>query len=213
MSNIETFHLNSISAISIDLDTEERITQQESQTLIHKTEYYDRPGEFSLSKSVNLIEDCGVPRIGNVFDKYVDLYTTQTLGIDHNFHRVSSWLTYNSNGTYHHLHRHPNSMISAVMYFNEDLSDQDLAPMELYLPGLGSTFRDFNFDLEIETPNPHNLSRKTMDVKTHRIIVFPSYLMHETFPSGENENRYCIGVNYFIKDRIKIGTLEQIEIF
>ena len=210
---METFHLNSISAISVDLVSDERITPQELQILTYKTEYWNNPGKFSLSKSVNLIEDCGVPRIGDVFDKYVHLYTKETLGIDYNFHRVSSWLTYNSNGTHHHLHRHPNSMISAVMYFNEDLSDQDLAPMKLHLPGLRSTFRDFNFNLEIETTNPHNLLTKSMDVKTHRIFVFPSYLKHETIPCGENENRYCIGVNYFIKDRIKTGTLEQIDIF
>ena len=204
--------MHSISAISVDPDCDERITQQELQ-LLTNTEYWDNPGQFSLSKSVNLIEDCGVPRIGNVFDKYVHLYARQTLGIDYNFHRVSSWLTYNTNGTCHHLHHHPNSMISAVMYFNHDLSDEDLTPMKLHLPGLQSTFRDFNFNLEIETPNPHNSLTMSMDVKTHRIIVFPSYLKHETHQCRGNENRYCIGVNYFIKDRIKTGTLEQIDIF
>ena len=212
MTAINTHTLNTLSAINVDLDLDEKITPQELSLIKENVEYWDRPGKFWLSKTVNLIEDCGLDRIGKLFDRYVQVYARKTLGINYNFSRVSSWLTFNTDGTFHHGHNHPNSMISGVLYFNEDLTDENLTSMNFVLPGLNSTFRDFKFHFEIENHNNHNLRSLNMDVKSNRMIIFPSWMSHSTDVSRTDEKRYCIGVNYFLADSIKPNTLEQIDL-
>ena len=208
---ISTHTLNTISALKIDLEDDECLLKSEVD-LLKQCDMEEIKSKTKLSTSFKIIEENHLDRIGSLFDKYVSYYTKNVLGINYKFKRIHSWLTLNQNSSKHHSHIHPNSMISCVLYFDEEMTDNELSELILDLPGIHNTFTHFKFDLEIENLNSNNYTSYCFNPKTNRMFIFPSSLHHRTEICKSSEKRYCLGANYFISDMIKQNTLEEINI-
>ena len=107
---------------------------------------------------------------------------------------TQSWLNYTKAGEHHHLHTHPNSIISGVFYINA-IGDK-----------ITFNRRDTNYILDFETDNFQLFNSKSwfFEVKTNEIYLFPSTLQHnvETRDSKRNDVRISLAFNTFFKGEV-----------
>jgi uncharacterized protein (TIGR02466 family) len=102
---------------------------------------------------------------------------------------TQSWLNYTKKGEFHHVHEHPNSFISGVLYINA-LNDVDKI-----------TFHRNHNQLKIATDayNTYNSDTWWLGIKTYDIIMFPSNLTHSVETVVSDETRISLAFNSFIK--------------
>lgn len=108
----------------------------------------------------------------------VQLYITQ------------SWLNYTEPNKFHHLHTHPNSLISGVFYFNA-IKGKDAIMFErkeyeriYYVP---------------KKPNIFNAKNIHVDVVTGDLLLFPSEIPHSVPKTKSDEVRVSLAFNTFVK--------------
>jgi uncharacterized protein (TIGR02466 family) len=106
---------------------------------------------------------------------------------------TQSWLSYTERGEYHHQHNHPNSFVSGVLYINAK-ETEDLI-----------TFHKSEYEqitLETDEYNIFNCKTWFFNVKTGKIIMFPSKLSHHVANVTSNNTRISLGFNVFLSGRI-----------
>lgn len=180
---------------------------KEEVTLLKKIELEKQYGDDGnhLSKDSHVLEKYKLNRIKNLCDRYVSYYTSSILGISDNFKMFKSWLSMNVNGTRHEGHSHRNTMISCILYFDEFMSDQSMAPINFWQDGLDQIFRTFQFRFNIKENNQYNNNLLTIYPKTNMMIIFPGWIKHETQISNSPIERYCLGTNYFFEGESSTG--------
>jgi len=119
-----------------------------------------------------------------------ELYGQDILGYNHSDYRFSqSWVSYKHPGQHHTAHTHPNSLISGVLYFGEDLEKAPAIRMHKQIGSINTPYivpdlkkgkdstkySSLHFDI---TPSPGLM------------ILFPSNLMHSV-PVNETEKVRC----------------------
>jgi uncharacterized protein (TIGR02466 family) len=107
---------------------------------------------------------------------------------------TQSWLNYTKDGEYHHLHTHPNSVISGVFYISA-VGDKIIFNR-----------KDPNYILDFETDNFQLFNSKSwfFEVKTNELFLFPSTLQHnvETRDNKKNDVRVSLAFNTFFKGHV-----------
>jgi len=112
----------------------------------------------------------------------VELYITQ------------SWLNYTKENQYHHLHAHPNSVVSGVLYFdcdknNDKISFTNPRPYVQIKP-------------EIDKYNIWNSETWWFPVETGQLVMFPSSTVHKVELKKGNNIRTSLAFNTFYKGTI-----------
>lgn len=118
----------------------------------------------------------------------VELYITQ------------SWINHSQIGEEHHVHSHPNSIVSGVFYLDAD-------------PKLDKiTFvRTITKDIDI-IPVEYNIFNSNSwfyNVGVGQLVIFPSNLKHtveKVEPSPIRKTRISLSFNTFVKGKINDGT-------
>ena len=106
---------------------------------------------------------------------------------------TQSWLNYTYKNEFHHMHSHPNSFISGVLYIDADKNFDMITftkPEHIY------------YDFDISSANDFNTNEVFFRVNTGDIVLFPSNLHHRV-PNTTNPNkRISLAFNSFIKGNI-----------
>jgi uncharacterized protein (TIGR02466 family) len=114
-------------------------------------------------------------------DQDVELYIT------------NSWINMTKNGESHSLHKHPNSIVSAVLYI--DTCEED----EVSFINEHDVFGSFSFTSNHITE--WNTNVWSMQAKTDKLIMFPATLSHRvnTRPNTCTGTRISLSFNTWIK--------------
>jgi len=138
-------------------------------------------------------------------------YVENILQIKNCFYLTQSWSAINGKDSTHHLHAHPNTILSCVYYAAANPDNGG----ELRLKMQRSRLQEgFYFSYEKKEPNVFNSHATDIKVKTGDIVMFPGWVDHESLPNKSDEQRLIIGTNYFAmgqlgkhenKDYIEIG--------
>lgn len=200
--NVRTVPLHSSPVSSISFNN--LLTEQEKEYFRQYKNYSSDREESApyLSNSYSLFNCNELSALKDKFDEAIKIYTQQVLQTSElNFRLVGSWFTKNTLNTAHCVHFHPNAMLSAVTYFDDEVSIDD------YIRGIifkqnkfHNLFPDFKFSFENLTPsawNLYNYEEYTIRPKHNDIIIFPSHLRHCS-ETNITKSRFCIGANYFI---------------
>ena len=83
---------------------------------------------------------------------------------------TQSWLNYTKKGEYHHKHRHPNSLVSAVFYIQANKENDKIFFFNDRLPRLDITTENFNV---------YNSNSWWLEAHTGILYLFPSTLEHQ----------------------------------
>lgn len=158
-------------------------TKNIANSISLKTHILNEPELFDIRKecSINLNR-----YFNEVFDPFIglDLSITQ------------SWVNYSQIGERHHLHGHPNSYISAVLFIQG--SDTSNSITFVNSPcGLRSCFQIMSANNNIWNSSSWNVPLSPGD-----IIFFPSDLQHEVPPIEDDCTRITISFNSFISGQI-----------
>ena len=135
----------------------------------------------TLKKELNLIINDYFNRIISPADK-ITPYITQ------------SWLNYTTNNQYHHMHNHPNSLISGIIYMDADIRYDKI-----------KFYNDNHYGIIIPSPKEYNAFNSAFwwfPVKTGQIMLFPSSLNHSVEAKQGNNTRVSLSFNVFIKGNI-----------
>ncbi len=88
----------------------------------------------------------------------------------------------------HHIHNHPNSLLSGIFYLTDSTPTIFNGPLMWNLP-------------LIQPMNSGSTTTQVTPVKG-RLLIFPSGLMHGTDRSNDNEPRYTMSFNTFIQGEL-----------
>jgi len=196
--DMNTVNLFSVPIFVHNLENDQGFTAEEVQLLINVEleKQYGDDGNH-LSKEIHILEKFKLHRIKSLCDQYVKNYTENVIGITDEFKMFKSWLSMNTKGTKHLAHSHRNTMISCILYFDEHMSNQPLAPISFEQSGLDQIFKTFQFQFNVKERNQYNNNVLTIYPKTNTMIIFPGWIKHETEEAKTYTRRYCLGTNYF----------------
>ena len=141
---------------------------------------------FKENEFLDLKNFC-LEKISSVYQKYYDSGKIQI---------TQSWANKSDKGQWHHPHRHPNSLISMILY----LTDSDACT---WFSVKNIWYEPFSF-LNIELPEPPPSELKTFVIHKEKttagkLMIFPSVLYHSVDENNSIDTRYTISCNTFIE--------------
>jgi len=143
------------------------------------------------------VENTGLSNLKKYFEDKIHEYTRGYLKISDKtkFYITQSWVNKNAKGTYHHVHSHQNSILSAVYFITGNLSKIVFQRSEndQLFP---------TFDLARDEYNLLNADTWAMLDSKNSLYLFPSKLEHSVPINKHKETRYTISFNVFIKGSI-----------
>tara|TARA_R100000687_G_C6401001_1_gene141857 strand:- start:98 stop:736 length:639 start_codon:yes stop_codon:yes gene_type:complete len=103
---------------------------------------------------------------------------------------TQSWLNYTKLGQHHHVHSHPNSFLSGILYINADKNFDRIYFHKDNYEQLKITTKNFNI---------YNSESWWLSIETGKILIFPSWVRHSVAPKKEEDTRISLSFNTFLK--------------
>jgi uncharacterized protein (TIGR02466 family) len=129
--------------------------------------------------------------LNNIVKDYFDKVIMSSNNIEP--YITQSWLNYTEQTQHHHIHDHPNSLVSGVLYIN---ADKDKDNIKFW------NKKDQNIKLECKEYNSYNSSSWWIPIETLDIILFPSTLIHSVDIKKGTNTRISLAFNVFVKGNI-----------
>ena len=152
---------------------------------INTTDNYilNRP---ELKKIKKFLDECCKDYLKTIIcpQNNVEIYITQ------------SWLSYTEENQYHHLHDHPNSVVSGVLYLD---CDKDNDRIHFFSP---LTYAHISPDIHETKRNVWNSTSWWFAVKTGQLLMFPSITTHRVNVKKGSNTRISLSFNTFYKGTI-----------
>ena len=126
-------------------------------------------------------------------------FALNILGYDRKFVITQSWINRNSKGEFHHLHAHPNSIISGVWY---PQVGRETPPISF------STLHEKRIVIPPVEYNSCNGENQHVHANQGEMIMFPSYLKHSVPPNKSDEERISLSFNTWIRG--SLGSKEHL---
>lgn len=122
--------------------------------------------------------------------QYVDDFANNILGHAGKFSITQSWVSVKRPYEMHQLHMHPNSIISGVLYYDNEGPE-----------GLTFVKPVAGLDGYSLKPTPNNMnnifthSHVHVNIENYMLVLFPSYLQHTVDMNNSQVNRYSMAFN------------------
>ena len=179
----------------------------ESSTLLNSLENikWNKNSENEISEEVhwlNTIKDTSLYRMVNYHLNYY-FYNVLSATPAAKIYITESWVNKTSPGGKHHRHRHPNSIISGVYYFNTNEKTGNI---------VFSTHKYSTVEYETATPNIYNSKIWSLRPRANTLLLFPSDLEHTVTKNESDAPRYSLSFNTFLSGSISKSVLAALEI-
>ena len=114
-------------------------------------------------------------------------------------HITQSWLNFTGEKQFHHVHEHPNSYISGVLYIDVDENEDRIYFYKSKYESIKPEVKEYNL---------HNSTSWFFNIKKYQVILFPSYLTHSVETKVSNNIRTSLAFNTFFTGTM--GSYEEI---
>lgn len=149
------------------------------------SEASDRDNQISIEKYVlNLPE---LSEIKSFILEAVKEYAINIYASLNDLKITQSWTNKNVPGRGHHLHNHPNSILSGVFYFQSD--DSSIK----FHNSIQKTFQ-----LKVSSLNDFNCGYSQLAVSSGDLLIFPSDLLHSVPANQSLNERISLAFNTFV---------------
>lgn len=119
---------------------------------------------------------------------------------------TQSWVNNSNLNQFHPKHKHPNSVISGVMFLGEN-NIESLPPIRFH-----RTLEMFPLEFSFDDLNEFNASCREFDPVQGMLILFPSLLQHDVGVNTSDRVRTSISFNTYVRGTV--GGREQLtEVF
>tara|TARA_B100001113_G_C20893359_1_gene527987 strand:+ start:132 stop:743 length:612 start_codon:yes stop_codon:yes gene_type:complete len=159
--------------------------------IIENLEWSDNTNNL-ISKNHNVLTTVNeLSGLRSYISKWLNFYTKEIMKIkDVEFYITQSWCNVTRKSESHHLHYHPNSIVSGVFHFDDDLSSI------AFERGHRS---NFNLKLNYSEYNIQNCDEYNFSTDKNTLLLFPSKLPHKVKTNNESKDRYSMSFNTFVK--------------
>lgn len=156
---------------------------------------YEEQTRTEYSRDTHILDRPELSQIKKfVLDK-IDMYVEEFKIEDVEFYVTQSWLNRTAEHGFHHRHKHPNSIISGVLYIT------DGTPFSLIRPG-PSLNDDGHTLFKTTEDNYHNSSEYQIKIEPTMMLMFPSYIEHFVRPNKSKEFRMSLAFNAYYKGTV-----------
>ena len=161
-----------------------------------------RKNKFNSISKNSYIFDTKLFHLKEFIEKHIKTFVKQIMNPKRevDFYITQSWLTITKPGEYHHIHSHPNSIISGAFY---------VSTVENDAVQFHDGYVDIKERIKIEPLeyNSWNSNFTAFHVANNVLILFPSWMQHGSYPNkNATTERICLSFNVFAK-----GNLGKIE--
>lgn len=152
-----------------------------------------------ITADSNVLDNPEFVNLRSFIEKYIGYYVRDVMRINekNEIYITQSWINYNQTNQAHHVHSHPNSIISGVFYIEGENS-----PIEFHR---GDKLLDLN--LTHDEWNLWNSSQWNADLVKNKLFLFPSKLIHGVAPNVSDKLRVSLSFNTFVRG--EIGSIKQ----
>tara|TARA_R110002020_G_scaffold235281_1_gene447415 strand:- start:50 stop:679 length:630 start_codon:yes stop_codon:yes gene_type:complete len=172
---------------------------------LEKNQINDNAGKNYTSKDSYVFNKLAFKNLADWIEKELKIYFYDFLQFNKNtkLRFTQSWLNYNPQDTFHHVHTHPNSIISGVYFIQGDQQ-----------PILFERFENDhlfgNIMPEADKFNYYNCGSWKVTNKPGYLLLFPSSVKHGVVMNASKEERISLSFNTFATGTLgkKLGLTE-----
>lgn len=164
------------------------------KSYIAELEMIDNEGN-SMSKSDAILDSEELSDLKRFINEQITVFGKQLLRIkdDNEIYITQSWANRAFRDQYHPKHKHPNSVISGVIYVDEN-ADESLPPIRFH-----RSFEMFPLQFSYGELNDFNASCKVFEPRQGMLVLFPSLLEHDVETNHSDEARTSISFNTYVR--------------
>lgn len=161
---------------------------------ISELEMIDNIGNL-MSKNDKVLDSKELADLKLFIDEQVFNFKKNLLKIkDQNeIYITQSWVNSSGPNQYHARHKHPNSVISGVMFLDED-NDESLPPIRFH-----RTLDMFPLQFSFDELNEFNASAREFDPEQGMLMLFPSLVEHDVDRNTSGRMRTSISFNTYVR--------------
>lgn len=161
---------------------------------ISELEMFENVGNL-MSRSDRILESAELSNLKAFIDSQIYVYKNELLRMkdENEIYITQSWANNSKPDQFHPKHNHPNSIISGVMFFNENDGD-GLPPLRFH-----RTIEMFPLAFVFNEINEFNSGGRWFEPIQGRLILFPSLLEHGVEKNKSSKVRITISFNTFVR--------------
>jgi uncharacterized protein (TIGR02466 family) len=158
----------------------------------------------SMSKNDKILEDNELSKLKIFIDEQILNYKMNLLQVkdENEIYITQSWLNNSNTSQFHPRHKHPNSVISGVLFLDQN-NDGHLPPIRFH-----RTLQMYPVDFSFTELNEFNASSREFDTEQGMLMLFPSLLEHDVDKNTSDRMRSSISFNTYVRGTI--GGREQL---
>ncbi|MGI9205064.1 MAG: TIGR02466 family protein [Woeseiaceae bacterium] len=156
------------------------------------------------SKNDRVLDRAELVAIRSFVDAQILNYKKNLLRIKdaNDIYITQSWVNKSHPDQFHPMHKHPNSVISGVMFLDENF-DESLPPIRFH-----RTQEMFPLSFSFDELNEFNASAREFDPVQGMLMLFPSLLEHDVDMNKSEHVRSSLSFNTFVRGTV--GGKEQL---
>lgn len=164
------------------------------KSFISELEMVDNTGNL-MSKNDDVLQSEELSSLKLFMDEQIFIYKKKLLRMkdDNEIYITQSWVNRSEPNQFHPKHKHPNSVISGVMYI-DDNSDESLPPIRFH-----RTLEMFPLEFEFDDLNESNADCRSFETVQGSLILFPSLLEHDVEKNMSDRTRTSISFNTYVR--------------
>ncbi len=161
---------------------------------ISELEMIDNIGNL-MSKNDKVLDSKELSKLRLFIDEQIIIFKKKLLQMKdaNEIYITQSWVINSNPDQFHPKHKHPNSVISGVMFFDEN-NDESLPPIRFH-----RTLEMFPLDFEFENLNESNAGCRSFETVQGSLILFPSLLEHDVEKNKSDRVRTSISFNTYVR--------------
>ena len=182
----------------------QRYKFNESETeFVSELETIDNIGN-SMSANDRVLDDARLSNLKAFIEEQIFVFKKNLFRIkdDNPIYITQSWVNFAKPGQFHPKHKHPNSVISGVMFL-DDNSERRLPPIRFH-----RSADLFSLDFHYDELNEFNASCRLFDPEQGMLLLFPSSLEHDVEINDSDQVRKSISFNTYVRGTV--GGKEQL---
>ena len=185
-------------------DLDRKITNKEKSHINLLLESTSPNGGNKTSKDTFIFNQQELLSLKEFCLKSVNQFASQVLKYQKLELRITqSWLNRSVQGEWHHLHNHPNSILSGVLYIETGKQDK----INFRKNGDRNSFL-----FEVDDWNMYNTENWWLPVKATELFIFPSHLFHSV-PPTLSKSRISLSFNTFAVNSFgSVGSLSNLDL-
>ena len=170
---------------------------------ISELEMVDNSGNL-MSKNDKVLDSKELTNLKLFIDEQIFNFKKNLLKIkdENEIYITQSWVNNSNPGQFHPKHKHPNSVISGVLFL-DDNANENLPPIRFH-----RTLEMFALDFRFDDLNEFNASAREFDPAQGMLMLFPSLLEHDVDKNTSDRVRTSISFNTYVRGIV--GGREQL---